>query len=97
MSGAGEAARKLKSRLAARSLQRIGLRYVATDELTIRRRRVGDAFRFIGTNGRAIRDAMTRARLKRLAVPPAYEEVLYAADPRAHIQAIGRDAAGRLQ
>ena len=38
-----------------------------------------------------------RARLKRLAVPPAYEEVLYAADPRAHIQAIGRDAAGRLQ
>ena len=30
-------------------------------------------------------------------MPPAYEEVLYAADPRAHIQAIGRDAAGRLQ
>jgi DNA topoisomerase-1 len=30
-------------------------------------------------------------------VPPAYENVLYAADPRAHIQAIGRDAAGRLQ
>ena len=40
---------------------------------------------------------MTRARLKRLAVPPAYEDVLYATDPRAHIQAIGRDAAGRLQ
>ena len=35
--------------------------------------------------------------MKRLAVPPAYEDVLYAADPRAHIQAIGRDAAGRLQ
>jgi DNA topoisomerase-1 len=32
-----------------------------------------------------------------LAVPPAYQDVLYAADPRAHIQAIGRDAAGRLQ
>ena len=30
-------------------------------------------------------------------MPPAYEEVLYATDPRAHIQAIGRDAAGRLQ
>ncbi len=93
----GAAARKLKSRLAARSLQRIGLRYVATDELTIRRRRVGASFRFVGPNGRAIRDEMTRARLKRLAVPPAYEDVLYAADPRAHIQAIGRDAAGRLQ
>ncbi|MBV8836734.1 MAG: DNA topoisomerase IB, partial [Alphaproteobacteria bacterium] len=92
MSGSsGDAARKLKARLAARTLQRIGLRYVSTEELTIRRRRVGDTFRFIGPNGRAIRDAMTRARLKRLAVPPAYEEVLYAPDPRAHIQAIGRD------
>ena len=30
-------------------------------------------------------------------MPPAYEDVLYADDPRAHIQAIGRDAAGRLQ
>jgi DNA topoisomerase I len=30
-------------------------------------------------------------------VPPAYVDGLYAADPSAHIQAIGRDAAGRLQ
>src|SRR3954454_19531497 len=44
-----------------------------------------------------MRDELTRARLKRLAVPPAYDDVLYAADPRAHIQAIGRDAAGRVQ
>ena len=93
----GEAARKLKSRLAAITMRRIGLRYVTTDTLTIRRRRAGEGFTFIGPNGRAIRDAITRARLKRLAVPPAYQEVLYASDPRAHIQAIGRDAAGRLQ
>src|SRR3989440_3783615 len=92
-----QAARKLSSRLAARVMQRLGLRYVSTDELTIRRKRVGDSFPFISASGRTIRDEITRARLKRLAVPPAYEEVLYAADPRAHIQAIGRDAAGRLQ
>ena len=36
-------------------------------------------------------------RLARLAVPPAYQDVLYAKDPAAHLQAIGRDAAGRLQ
>jgi DNA topoisomerase-1 len=36
-------------------------------------------------------------RLKSLAVPPAYEDVLFADDPRAHLQAVGRDAAGRLQ
>jgi DNA topoisomerase I len=93
----GEAGRKLKSRLAAVTLKRIGLVHVSTDTLTIRRQRKGDGFTFIGADGRTIRDAITRARLKKLAVPPAYEDVLYAEDPRAHIQAIGRDAAGRLQ
>lgn len=96
-SNGGEAAQKLKSRLAARTLQRLGLRYVTTDQLTIRRKRVGDSFTYVSARGRTIRDEITRARLKRLAVPPAYEEVLYATDPRAHIQAVGRDAAGRLQ
>jgi DNA topoisomerase-1 len=36
-------------------------------------------------------------RLNKLAVPPAYEEVRYASDAKAHLQAVGRDAAGRLQ
>jgi len=92
-----QAARQLKSRLAAITMKRLGLRYVSTDELTIRRKRVGDNFAFVSARGRTIKDELTRARLKSLAVPPAYEDVLYAADPRAHIQAIGRDAAGRLQ
>jgi DNA topoisomerase-1 len=98
MSGSGEqAARKLRSRLAATTMRRVGLRYVSADALTIRRKRVGENFTFVSARGRTIKDKITRARLKRLAVPPAYEDVLYAADPRAHIQAIGRDAAGRLQ
>jgi DNA topoisomerase-1 len=92
-----QSARKLKSRLAALTMNRLGLRYVSTDELTIRRKRVGESFTFVNARGRTVRDELTRARLKKLAVPPAYEDVLYAADPRAHIQAIGRDAAGRLQ
>ena len=33
----------------------------------------------------------------KLAVPPAYQDVLYAEDPAAHLQATGRDAQGRLQ
>ena len=41
--------------------------------------------------------ARSSQRLAALAVPPAYVDVLYAADPSAHIQAIGRDGAGRLQ
>jgi DNA topoisomerase-1 len=73
------------------------LRRVSPIDLVIRRRRNGKGFSYIGPEGRALRDGATLRRLKSLAVPPAYEEVLYAADPRAHLQAVGRDAAGRLQ
>jgi DNA topoisomerase-1 len=36
-------------------------------------------------------------RIARLAIPPAWRNVRISADPRSHIQAVGRDAAGRLQ
>jgi DNA topoisomerase-1 len=77
-------------------VRRHGLTYVTTVELTIRRRRHGSGFRYLSPKGRAIAAADVE-RLAALAVPPAYEDVLYAVDPSAHIQAIGRDAAGRLQ
>jgi DNA topoisomerase I len=77
-------------------LKRVGLTYVTTDQLTIRRLRHGRGFRYVAPNDAPVA-AEEMERLASLAVPPAYEDVLYAADPRAHIQAIGRDAAGRLQ
>jgi DNA topoisomerase I len=77
--------------------KRLGLRYVTTDALSIRRRRSGKGWAYIGSNGRPIQDPRIIRRLARLAVPPAYRDVLYAADPAAHLQAVGRDAAGRLQ
>src|SRR6266480_3584872 len=61
------------------------------------RRRRGKGWSYLHPDGRVIRDRALIDRLTRLAVPPAYEEVLYATDERAHLQAIGRDAAGRLQ
>jgi DNA topoisomerase I len=78
-----------------RLVKRAGLTYVATDELTIKRQRHGCGFRYIAAS-KTVKAAEAK-RLASLAVPPAYEDVLYAADPKAHIQAIGRDAAGRLQ
>jgi DNA topoisomerase-1 len=77
-------------------LKRLGLNYIDTADLTIRRQRHGRGFRYVRADGNAVTPAETR-RLAALAVPPAYEDVLYAADPCAHIQAVGRDAAGRLQ
>jgi DNA topoisomerase-1 len=77
--------------------KRFGLTYVAVEDLAIRRRRNGAGFVYLHPDGTAIRVARERKRLAALAVPPAYEDVLYAQDPLAHIQAVGRDAAGRLQ
>ena len=77
--------------------KRLGLRYVARDELTIRRVRRGKGWSYLRATGRVIRNPSIVKRLARLAVPPAYEAVVYADDPAAHLQAVGRDAAGRLQ
>jgi DNA topoisomerase-1 len=77
--------------------KRLGLRLVAADSLSIRRRRCGRGWCYLDAGQRVIRDRATVRRLSRLAVPPAYADVLYAGDPAAHLQAVGRDAAGRLQ
>lgn len=77
--------------------KRLGLNYVSTDDLRIRRRRQGKGFSYLAPDGKAIRDGAAVERFAGLAVPPAYHDVLYAEDSRAHIQAIGRDEAGRLQ
>ena len=85
------------SRSARALAKKLGLRLVAADTLSIRRRRRGKGWSYIAADQRAIRDPATLQRLARLAMPPAYQDVLYAEDPDAHLQAIGRDAAGRLQ
>ena len=77
--------------------KRLGLRLVAADALAIRRRRCGKGWIYLDPDNRVIRDRATVQRLARLAMPPAYADVLYAQDAAAHLQAVGRDAAGRLQ
>ena len=77
--------------------RRLGLRLVTTEALTIQRRRCGRGFAYYTAEGRLIRDRSVVRRLSALAIPPAYVDVLCAEDPSAHLQAIGRDAAGRLQ
>ena len=74
-----------------------GLTIVSPDALTVRRQRCGSGFLFRRASGAVLRDAQEIARLKALAVPPAYVDVRYAADAAAHLQAVGTDAAGRLQ
>ena len=44
-----------------------------------------------------VRDVKTLARIRSLAVPPAWKDVWISTDPLGHIQATGRDARGRKQ
>jgi DNA topoisomerase-1 len=75
----------------------VGLTLGDQNELTIRRIRRGKSYSFVRANGTAIRHTGTIKRLHSMAVPPAYAEVRYSPDPNSHLQAVGRDAAGRLQ
>jgi DNA topoisomerase I len=74
-----------------------GLTIVGPEALTVRRQRCGTGFCFRLASGTLLRDPKEIARLKALAVPPAYADVRYATDASAHLQAVGTDAAGRLQ
>lgn len=78
-------------------IKKYGLTRGTPAKLVLRRQRCGKGFRFVDAKGSTIRDAATIARLRSLAMPPAYANVRYAADPAAHLQAVGEDAAGRLQ
>jgi DNA topoisomerase I len=63
----------------------------------ITRRRRGRGFAYIDADGGRVEDAETLARIRALAIPPAWGEVWICRDPRGHIQATGIDDAGRKQ
>jgi DNA topoisomerase-1 len=74
-----------------------GLRYFSDARPGIRRQRRGKDFRYLLPNGGAVTDQNTLVRIKRLAIPPAWEEVWICPFENGHIQATGRDARGRKQ
>ena len=79
------------------SARAAGLRYANCDAPGITRKRRGKSFIYRDSRGRQIRDEKILARIRALVLPPAWTDVWISADPRAHLQATGRDAAGRKQ
>ena len=63
----------------------LGLKLGYQHEFTIRRIKRGKGYSFVRANGAHIRDARTIRRLHAMAVPPAYREVRYSADPSSHL------------
>ena len=76
--------------------ERAQLRYVSDEEPGIARRKRGRGFSFQLPDGNGI-DEADRLRIASLAIPPAWTEVWICQDERGHLQATGRDAAGRKQ
>ncbi len=74
-----------------------GLRYVSDEAPGIARVRRGRRFGSRLPDGTPVRDAATLERIRRLAIPPAYEDVWICLRANGHLQASGRDARGRKQ
>jgi DNA topoisomerase I len=76
---------------------RSALRYVSDAMPGIRRERRGKGFSYRLPDATLLRDAEEIARIRRLAIPPAYTDVWICPWPDGHLQATGRDARGRKQ
>jgi len=89
------------------SARAAGLRHVDDSRPGIRRRATGrkirqgkrfvPQFAYEHADGRRVSDAATEERIRKLAIPPAYEDVWICPRPNGHLQAVGRDARGRKQ
>lgn len=79
------------------SAKAAGLRYVTDQMPGITRITRGKHFAYFDAAGKEITDEQELARIKSLAVPPAYRDVWICPIPNGHLQATGRDARGRKQ
>ena len=74
-----------------------GLVYLSSLEAGITRKCGKNGFLYYAADGRRLTDKDEIARLNRLAIPPAYRDVIISPDARSHLQAVGIDARGRKQ
>ncbi|HVM45820.1 MAG TPA: DNA topoisomerase IB, partial [Candidatus Thermoplasmatota archaeon] len=73
-----------------------GLRYVSDAQPGIERVKRGSGFAYL-RDGKPVRDEETLARIRKLAIPPAWTDVWICPSENGHLQATGRDARGRKQ
>lgn len=73
------------------------LTFLTDDAPGISRKRTAKGFRYVDPFGKPVRDAATLARIKSLAIPPAWSKVWISPVADAHLLATGRDARMRKQ
>jgi DNA topoisomerase-1 len=75
----------------------VDLVYVSDRDEGLTRVGSGKRVRYRDATGAAVTDEATLARIRSLAIPPAWTDVWICSDAAGHLQAVGRDARGRKQ
>ena len=73
------------------------LHHTSDDQPGYLRVRRGEKFSYKDIDGKPLKKANALARIRALAIPPAYERVWICTDQNGHLQATGRDARSRKQ
>jgi DNA topoisomerase I len=73
------------------------LRHQSAEDLGIRRVRRGRGFSYHHADGSRVDDDATLERIRGIVIPPAWNDVRVSELANSHLQAVGRDARGRLQ
>ena len=74
-----------------------GLTWCSDEQPGLKRTASGKGFAYHDQKGRLITDETVLARIRALAIPPAWTEVWICPRASGHIQAVGRDVKGRKQ
>ena len=74
-----------------------GLTWCSDEQPGLRRTASGKGFAYHDQKGRRITDEKVLARIRALAIPPAWTDVWICPRATGHIQAVGRDVKGRKQ
>lgn len=93
---------KSSSEAAAAAITRMdakdaGLRYTSDTKPGIRRKRDGETFIYLDPSGKRIKKKETLSYIRKIVIPPAWEDVWISPYENGHIMATGRDAKGRKQ
>ena len=75
----------------------VGLRYTKNTTNGYFRHRKNDDFFYLDKDERRIKDKLVLERIKKLVIPPAWENVWISTHENGHLQATGIDAKGRKQ
>jgi DNA topoisomerase I len=81
----------------AKAARAARLQYAELEQAGWTRKKSGKGFAYYDERGHRIQSQSALARIRKLAIPPAWTNVWICASPIGHIQATGRDAKGRKQ